>query len=295
MQTKRETERPARPTDSMLPSQVMERILAVLRDREMPDRSARCDEAHEIMGEAHRAGTRCSRAAFARKTLQSSSNRAAAYLLLAEDGTRSVDESIGLYRKGIEAGKHALGAVAFAQGTGHLWEIPEARTYLRAMQGLASCLWQADMREEAVERSRELLRLNPHDNQGIHSILMPWLIELELDKQAEALFYQYKHDVFAGWAYSRALLDFRRDGETGATARALERALRINRYVPAYLVEEKKLPHRIPRHCGFGDGNEAILYAWESKAAWQGSSGALAWLAVRTQFSIGSLLPRDLI
>lgn len=38
---------------------------------------------------------------------------------------------------------------------------------MRARAALAGTLWRLGRREEAVDHQRELLRLNPNDNQGL--------------------------------------------------------------------------------------------------------------------------------
>lgn len=55
----------------------------------------------------------------ARKALAVSPRCADAYVLLAQETARTVDEALDLYRKGVEAGKLALGDAAFEQDAGH--------------------------------------------------------------------------------------------------------------------------------------------------------------------------------
>ena len=70
---------------------------------------------------------------------------------------------------------------------------------MRARARLAESLWEAGQREEAVEHYWDLLRLNPRDNQGIRDLLMPYLIELDRDKDAEKLFKHFEGDGMAVW------------------------------------------------------------------------------------------------
>jgi len=139
-----------------------------------------------------RAGERA--VALAKKALDISPDCADAYVLLAEEAAKSLDEIIDLYRQVVEAGKRALGKEAFSEDVGHFWGILETRPYMRARAGLAQFLWEAGRREEAIEHYRDVLRLNPNDNQGIRDVLMPHLIELGLDDEAEELFANYSDD-----------------------------------------------------------------------------------------------------
>ena len=240
------------------------------------------DEAEQIMYAAWKAPTR-QRAALAKKALTVSADCADAYNLLAEETAKSLEEAIDLYRKGVEAGERALGKEAFKEGVGHFWGILETRPYMRARAGLAQSLWEVGQREEAVEHYSDLLRLNPGDNQGNRDLLMPCLIELGLDKEAEKLFKQYEDDCMAVWMYSRALLDFRKHGNSPVADKSLKAALDENKHVPSYLLGRKKIPRTLPGHYGFGDVNEAVLYAHGNTAAWTTTPGAVEWLAVKVK------------
>jgi len=263
-----------------LPS--MEALLASLGGMIQGKRSL-LDQAQDLIYDAWEAPTRQRAVALAQKALMLSQDCADAYVLLAERTAESVEEAIELYRKGVEAGERALGKRAFKKAVGHFWGLLETRPYMRARAGLAQCLWEAGRREEAVENYWDMLRLNPNDNQGIRDLLMPRLIELGRDEEAEKLFELYKGDPMAVWKYSRALLDFRKSGDSSAALKSLQAALNENKYVPSYLLNRKKMPRYLPDLYGFGDENEAVLYAYGNKAAWRSTPGALEWLAAKVK------------
>ena len=239
------------------------------------------DMAQEIIYDAWEATTTRRRIALARKALEISPDCADAYLILAETEAASVDDVITLYRKAVEAGERAIGKKAFKNDVGHFWGILETRPYMRARAGLAECLRLEGKTEEAAEHYWDLLRLNPNDNQGIRDFLMPCLIKLERDQDAEKLFKQYKGDCMAVWMYSRALLDFRKHGDSSVSGKSLKKALEENRHVPDYLLGRKKIPRYLPDHYGFGDENEAVLYAHGNGEAWKATPGALEWLTAK--------------
>lgn len=81
--------------------------------------------------------------------------------------------------------------------------------------------------------------------------------------------------------YSRALLDFRKHGDSPKTGASLKAALAENEFVPSYLLGRKKIPRNLPDHFGFGDDSEAVAYAYGNMAAWQSTPGALEWLAAK--------------
>ncbi|HXY17585.1 MAG TPA: tetratricopeptide repeat protein [Gaiellaceae bacterium] len=76
----------------------------------------------------------------------------------------------------VAAGERALGPRIFAEGAGYFWGLVETRPYMRARAALAALLWKLGRREEALEHARELLRLNPNDNQGIRYQQAKWLL-----------------------------------------------------------------------------------------------------------------------
>jgi tetratricopeptide (TPR) repeat protein len=235
------------------------------------------ENAQDVMYKAWDASGK-SRAELARKALGISADCADAYVLLAEETARSLEEAQKLYEQGMKAGERALGPRAFKEGIGHFWAILETRPYMRARFGLAQSLWARGEKKEAIEHCSEMLRLNPNDNQGIRYFLAQCLVEEGEDKNLERLLDQYPGDCAASWLYTRALWAFRREGESKRANRFLKEALKVNRFVPAYLLGNKKLPNRLPPYIGLGDDSEAVEYAAEVVVLWRKTEGALAWL-----------------
>jgi tetratricopeptide (TPR) repeat protein len=148
---------------------------------------------------------------------------------------------------------------------------------MRARQGLANLLWKVGRTAEAAAHFRELLRLNPGDNQGIRYSLLNLLLDLDADDEARTLLKEYD-DGMAEWLYTRALLAFRESGAGRKADAALKAALKMNRHVPAYLTGRKRLPASSPPYIGFGDDNEAQAYAAGYLKHWRKTPGAVEWL-----------------
>ena len=229
------------------------------------------------------------RVALATKALAISPNCADAYVVLAE-ATAPLDEALEFYRKGVEAGERALGRRAFVEDVGHFWGILETRPYMRARAGLAQSLWSSGRRDEALEHYRDLLRLNPNDNQGLRYILVACLLELGRDDEVAGLLEAYPEDAAATWPWTSALLAFRKQGDDSNSHAKLAAALETNPHVPAFLLGKKKLPRALPDLVGFGDESEAICYAADNLKAWQATTGALAWLANSINAEIPTIL-----
>ncbi len=235
------------------------------------------EEAQELIYQALET-TGARRLALARRALERSPDCADAYVLLAE-AARDPREAQALYEQGVRAGERALGPAAFREDVGHFWGILETRPYMRARQGLAEVLWHLGEHEAAIAHLRDMLRLNPGDNQGLRYTLANWLLATGDDAALADLLRQYPDESSATWAYTRALAAFRRRGAGGQADAALRQALATNPFVPAYLLGRKPLPRHLPAYVGFGDENEAVAYVAEAAEAWLAVPQAIEWLA----------------
>lgn len=150
---------------------------------------------------------------------------------------------------------------------------------MRAREGLANCLWNLGQREEAIRHYRELLRLNPNDNQGIRYRLLFCLLEIGDTEAAETLLEEYEGEGTATWLYTRALVTFLREGDSPYARHALEDALEQNQHVIPYLTGRRRLPRQLPEYVGIGDKNEAVAYVAEFGELWTRTPGALSWVA----------------
>ena len=236
------------------------------------------DQAQEVMYRAWEASSPARRVALARQALEISPDCADAYVLLVEHSTGGLAESIALLREGVAAGERALGKRAFKDDVGHFWGLLETRPYMRARAGLAQLLREAGQHDEAIAHYRDLLRLNPNDNQGLRYELASYLLELGLDDELTGLLATYEDDCSATWAYSAALLAFRKRGDDEDARQLLVDAQQVNPHVPAYLLGKRKLPKRLPDYMGMGDESEAVIYASSATGGWKNAAGALDWL-----------------
>jgi hypothetical protein len=98
------------------------------------------EQAQQLIYEAWEAPSGRRRVQLAREALKLSPDRADAYVLLAEEAARSLEEARDLYEQGMQAGERSLGPRAFKDDVGHFWGILETRPYMRARAGLAACL-----------------------------------------------------------------------------------------------------------------------------------------------------------
>ncbi|WP_269931017.1 tetratricopeptide repeat protein [Aminobacter sp. HY435] len=235
------------------------------------------DRAQDIAFDAWDATAPSKRRALAEKALAISPLCADAWGILAQLSEAGSDDELEYWRRAVEAGKSALGD-SFEEMVGEFWGWMETRPYMRARQGLARALWQRGLRDEATDHLKDMLRLNPNDNQGVRYALIAHLAETDDHKAITDLRDAYPEEDMAMWAWPLALAAFRRSGDAAESRKALDDAMASNAHVPAYLLGRKKLPKRQPVYYGYGDQNEAVLYVVEFGDAWSVAARALQWL-----------------
>lgn len=217
----------------------------------------------------------------ARRALEICPDCADAYVVLAERRS-DIEKACELYAKGVAAGEISLGKAFFKEEVGHFWSILQTRPYMRARLGLAQCLEEMNKPEEAATHYREMLRLNPGDNQGVRHLLLPCLLEMNADNEAAELLKQYKDDkVLAIWCYTRALLTFRQKGNTATARNHLKKAMDVNRYVPKYLLGYEEMPEFPPSSYSPGSEEEAVICSEQLADVWEETEGAMEWLDER--------------
>jgi tetratricopeptide (TPR) repeat protein len=216
----------------------------------------------------------------AKQALKHSKDCADAYTMLGDLEAESPVQAIPYYEQAVAAGERAIGKDRFEEARGHFWGIIETRPYMRARSQLANALWELGQPDAAIAHYREMLELNPGDNQGIRYLLLHALMQIYRNDEAEALLDQFD-DGMAIWLYNRALLNFRKHGRSAIANEALEEAFEQNEFIPEYLLgfEEMPLVEDMPLMHSWGDEDEAILYALKGMILWAQTPGAQHWLA----------------
>lgn len=248
--------------------------------------SSQVQRAQKVIYDAWEESNPARRLALAHKALKISPDCADAYVLLAEEQASGVRQALEFYQQGAAAGKRALGEAFFEKNAGHFWGLLETRLYMRCLDGMAGCLVGIKRELEALEIYREMLRLNPSDNQGARYHLVDLLLGLNRADELAALLREYKDDYSTVWTYTTALVQYRKNGASPAADKALRAALEQNAFAPAYLLGKKRLPNQPPSSILVGGDSEAVNYAGSHLNHWRRTPGALDWLerlAARTR------------
>lgn len=235
------------------------------------------EQAQDIMYQAWDSSNRTQRLKLARKALEISPDCADAYVLLAQENTKTPAEARAFYEQGVAAGERAL-QDEFEELRGHFWGFLETRPYMRARLGLAQCLWALGELEAAADHMGAMLELNPNDNQGVRYLYITLLLELEDVQRLEKLLKQYLDDWSAYWKYGVALHEFRKKGRGKKADKLLADAIAYNPHVPPFLLGKKKLPKQTADYYSPGDQNEAVDYVLDGIRPWTKTEGALTWL-----------------
>lgn len=199
------------------------------------------------------------RVKLAKKGIELDPYHADGYTILAEEA-RTIDETMNLLKRGMEMGAQELGEHFFKENTGHFWGLIETRPYMRAKSNYAFALKKVGKTQDAIKHYEELLKLNPMDNQGVRYELIEAYLEMKSIEKAKDLLEQFPEDSTDN-LYNLALIEYLEQGNTVTLKKRLKEAKKQNPFVGDYLLGKKKLPTTLPEYYGWGDENEAIVYA----------------------------------
>lgn len=205
-------------------------------------------------------------------------DHADAYVYLG-DTSEELEVAHEYYKKGVSAGRRAIGEKAFEELKGHFWGFHETRPFMRAKAGLAMLLSVTGDMDAAILHYQEMLELNPSDNQGIRYQVTTGLIQQNRKKEYLELYEMFKEDGSAAWLYSHALFLFKQEGASSKANKALHEAHQANPFVLQFLTGEREFPDELPPSMILGGESEAIYSINDSGSLWLDTKGALDWAA----------------
>ncbi|WP_192929741.1 SEC-C metal-binding domain-containing protein [Alkaliphilus serpentinus] len=235
------------------------------------------EKAQDLIYKAWEKSRSKDRIRLAKEALKIHSNCVDAYVLLAVEEATSFTDKEKMYLEALERGRMVLGENYFNENIGHFWLMTETRPYMRAKMGFALLLWKEGNLEQATKHFKEMLELNPNDNQGARYILLPIYMQLDKLKEARELINSYE-DGSPQWTYNTALYNFKVKGGKKDAKAWLKDALEENHFIPYYLLGFNVIPKKLPEFFQMGSKEEAIVYANNALDAWENTKGALDWL-----------------
>ncbi|TFE24768.1 SEC-C metal-binding domain-containing protein [Cohnella luojiensis] len=226
------------------------------------------EQAAEILSVAWDEPNPQQRTKLAQDALLLDPNSVDAYNILAECASSTPKDMAYYYKQGMLVGEKHLGEAFFAENKGYFWGYLPTRPYMRAKKGYAEACAELGNMPEAIKHYRELLELNPNDNQGVRDLLLSAYIETLEWSNAATLIKRFDGEGSATFNYSRILVEYGMNGQSSKLATLIKKATAHNPYVPAYLHGKKRLPREMPEFMGYGDDREAIVYAHLNRHLW---------------------------
>jgi tetratricopeptide (TPR) repeat protein len=235
-------------------------------------------KAQQIMYDAWDTSASRTKIAMAKKALAMSPLCADALVLLAY-AADTVEVAQDYFARGVDAGEMALGPEKFREYEGSFWGFLETRPYMRAKAGLAGTYFRMGDLVQAIGHYRDILRLNPDDNQGVRYTLLGCYLREDDSAAAGELLEDFADEGSAFWLYTRLLMAFRSGGLTERQVKALVKdALSANQHVPDILAGMKPAVPPHPAYLSMGGPDEATYYVEEFGRVWHRTPGAVAWL-----------------
>lgn len=186
------------------------------------------------------------------------------------------------YEKGIAIGEKKFGGEYLKENVGMFWGLIETRPYMLCLLHEADCLYTMGKRKQCIAILEKMIKLNPHDNQGVRDQLLLYLIEEKEEQKFKKYDKQFKDDGMAFARFNRALFAFSTKGESTESNKLLKKAIAQNIHVVPKLLSSRP-SRRLPDTYGFGDENEANYYMHFAYPVWYQIPGAIEWLKSETK------------
>lgn len=249
---------------------------------DIPGPRTALQHAQDLMYDAFANGDPDERVRLANLALDRSKNCADAYVVLAEEEMGSMQAAKRLYEQGVKAGERAYKHLDLEAIGDDTWKQIEVRPYYRALFGLANTCALLGEIDEALVHYRRLASIDPLDYQGARYSHANALLHEDRDDELEALLDRFANDTTEVWAYTRALLTFRREGGSEQANKTLDHALEINDRVPLYLLGLHQVSaDLLGTSFGADETRMALEYHVTHSSFWLRTPNAIEWLRGR--------------
>ncbi|UOR11609.1 YecA family protein [Halobacillus amylolyticus] len=182
--------------------------------------------------------------------------------------TSAIEEKVLFVLKAINSGYRRLG-VEQPDTDVALWQIVEARPLLRAIEFLGELYEENGEMEQAIESYEDLIELNPNDNQGIRSRLIPLYFQEERYKDLQSLLDLFPDEISAEKLFAVSLLMIRLEMDADDITAQLKMAHSRNGFVYSLLTGKESMPERLPEQFTLGSFEEAVTYVHRNGHLWK--------------------------
>ncbi|UOQ94465.1 SEC-C domain-containing protein [Halobacillus shinanisalinarum] len=182
--------------------------------------------------------------------------------------TSTIGEKVLFVLKAINSGYRRLG-IEQPDTEVALWQIVEARPLLRAIEFLAELYEENGEIEQAIESYEDIIELNPNDNQGIRSRLIPLYIQEERYKDVQSLLDMFPDDISVENLFTVSLLMIRLGMDADDIMAQLKMAHFRNESVYLLLTGKESIPEKLPKQFTPGSLEEAVIYVHRNGYLWK--------------------------
>ena len=155
-------------------------------------------------------------------------------LLDIADGQPNPNDALEMFQTVLDQCQH-VATVSFDNAEDHLWDIPHARCYLRAVFGVAASLWRLNRIEEAARHFEEVLQADPTDQLFARYWRVACLLDAGSLEELKPLLDHYDEPT-AFWRYAQALWAFAVHGDGDESCQLLKEAQRLDARFLDYLL-----------------------------------------------------------
>jgi tetratricopeptide (TPR) repeat protein len=252
----------------------MEKILNFANDLSSAE-----DEAQDLAWDAWDAPTKGQAVKLAKEALKLDAYCCDAFNVLAFY-ERDTEKRKEYFKKAIDSFHKRYDKKFFDENTGYFWGVLETRPYMRTLQDYGKTLWDSGETSQAVETYKNMLILNPNDNQGMRFVLLNWMFITKDLKGVHKILKQYKSGI-GGILFSRLLNSLIENKDEKEIRKAFAKVTEYNQYFLPFLLGTQNLPKTIPDQFTLGSADEAAVYLLDEygKDAWAAYPEALERLA----------------
>ena len=184
----------------------------------------------------------------------------------------------GLYGKALEFAEPEIKDAP----KGGFWGILETRPYMRALHGLGLTVWKQGRLEEAIGIFKQMLKLNPNDNQGVRYLMGPLYHQMGHLEEATKWYERNGDDPHNLHNYGLALIQ---RNKLEKAAKILIFAIFNNPYIAPMLLSDK-LPKRDWFHTvNWAEPEYAEDYMIEYRSWWEREELPLVFLRAVWNFA----------